>query len=413
MTITVIEDGTSPQKVGKRSRENRSRLVSPSLLFLALVFLLSFCLSNIRTSILSHAQKTDVMHYLTSSTTELRRGISDQAAHASPQPVNNNLQRHILFALSGNHSGFFGEFEVALKSVLLHLPPHNTTIHIMTDGPAHLTVQTILTETLQLSNWTTPHPLHVVAYNLQDRQDQWTAQIEERMAMVRNMTSYSFFRHTVGAYYRLLSGEVLPSDVDTVLYLDTDTVVMANLENLWQHHVTDDSNDKSGQSSLTENVSYYFQWGSSQCSAFMILRPHKMPDVWKLFAQVPPQILRQLLRPRPVADDQFILQAVEKTFPHVVGPTLPDVYDISAQDGPWKYGKPHLLLEHRPHGAGMLHFNGGGESKEAYYNQHRYVQQPVWDLAKFYVSLPWKWAQFMVQSQISKGQGYPVSVRYL
>ena len=74
-------------------------------------------------------------------------------------------------------------------------------------------------------------------------------------------------------------------------------------------------------------------------------------------------------------------------------------------DGPWKRD-PQLLFKHRPKGVGILHFNGGSESKDAYYESARprhYKTDPLWNLAKYYVDLPWNWALFQL-SQSNQDQ---------
>lgn len=226
------------------------------------------------------------------------------------------------------------------------------------------------------------------------------------MAVAANMTPVSLYLHTIGTFYRLLSGEVLPATVDNVLYLDVNVIVLANLEGMWQRYVVRDDN-------------IYFQWGVERCAGFMMLRPHKMEEVWKLYQQVPEAILRRVLRRRPVPDDQTVFRAVRAAFPRVVA-RLPPEYDISAADGPWK-GKQGsegsaVLLQHRPNGAGMMHFNGGGSSQEAYFNrnkEHELLKEPIWgDLAKYYVNLPWPWARFILSNSVVAGRAFKVRIQH-
>jgi hypothetical protein len=315
-------------------------------------------------------------------------------------------------ALSGNHSGFLGEFEVAIKSILLHAPVDDPlTIHIIADAPAYNALPDIILSKANLRHWTTRTPLKITIYNAQSRQEEWLSRIESRMALAANLTQYSLYRHTVGAYFRLFAGEVLPLTVETVVYLDTDTVVLSSLDGIWKHHLLDETMSVSTTSGYYHRYLYY--WGKEQCSAFMILRPHQMERVWELFGLVPVESLQKLLRSRPVADDQLVLQAVQREFSEVVG-ALREEWDISAQDGPWKFN-PHVLLQHRPQ-AGMLHFNGGGKSKQAYFESHKFFlnggPNNLWGLAKYYVDLPWSWAQFIVESQAIDGHGYAVEVTF-
>lgn len=309
--------------------------------------------------------------------------------------------RHVLLGLSGNHSGFLGEFEVAFKSILLHAPSNDPLIiHIMADGEAYQALDDIIHKQANLTNWKTCVPTKIATYNVQSRQDEWKQRIETRLGAAANLTKHTLYRHTIGAYFRLFAGDVLPDSVDTVIYLDSDVVLLASLDDIWQRQLAEDTN---------KTKMYY--WGEQRCSAFMVLRPHAMERVWEAYGKAPMKKIQSVLRSRPVVDDQFLLQVVHRTFPEVVG-TLSPEWDVSASDGPWKGGKPHLLLPHRPK-AGMLHFNGGRTSKEPYFKAHNYyLSDPVWSLAKYYVDMPWTWAQFAVESHIREGQGYPLVVDY-
>jgi hypothetical protein len=77
--------------------------------------------------------------------------------------------------------------------------------------------------------------------------------------------------------------------------------------------------------------------------------------------------------------------------------------------------KKKLLLPNRPQGAGMLHFNGGGTSKDAYFNSHAHFKgDPIWGLARYYVDLPLTWARVQIKSQLKEGQeGYQIKVTHL
>jgi hypothetical protein len=316
--------------------------------------------------------------------------------------------RNVLIAMSGNEAGFMSEFEIVLKSILLHSPSDDPlTIHIMADGPAYDALHGILHAKANLTNWKTRRPLKIATYNVQSRQEEWMRVVESRLAFAANFTERSIFRHTIGTYYRLFAGEVLPPDVDTVVYIDTDAVILASLDDIWQRQLVNETN--------TSTKKLYY-WGEERCAGFMILMPQTLDQVWDLYSQVPVKTLKKWLAIRGSVDDQFLLNVVERTFPEVVGRLSPE-WDISAADGPWnengkKGKKPYLLLPNRPI-AGMLHFNGAySKLPLPYFKAHKYyLKDPLWGLAKYYVDLPWTWAQFVVESQV-KGQGYPVVVDY-
>jgi hypothetical protein len=165
---------------------------------------------------------------------------------ASSQPSSlvhgSRTPRHVLLSLSGNHSGFLGEFEVALKSILLHAPVDNPlTIHIIADAPAYNALPDIIVSKADLRHWTTRTLLKITVYNVESRQEEWRRRIESRMALANNLIKGSLFRHTVGAYFRLFAGEVLPSTVETVVYIDTDTVLLSSLDGIWKHHLLNET----------------------------------------------------------------------------------------------------------------------------------------------------------------------------
>lgn len=302
--------------------------------------------------------------------------------------------RHILMALSGNETGVLEELQVALKSILLNGPvDHAMTIHIMMDDAAHKAVTEILDNVVHLDQWTSRNPIRVATYNVQALQDEWLRRIESRMHRAASIAHSfisqnkkdpslsSLFRHKVGAYYRLFVAEVLPAEVETVLYMDTDVVILNSIEELW---------NIPGSPNRSSNV--LFQWGRHRCSAFFLLEAHQTEKIWKLFEQVPTDILTKLLQGWPAVGDQLVLRAIQAAFPDRVGPSLPPQWDVSAMNGPWKF-KPGQLREKLTH-ASMLHFNGGGVSSEAFWKQHsHYKKDPMWGLARYYVDLPWSWAQ--------------------
>ena len=170
-----------------------------------------------------------------------------------------------------------------------------------------------------------PHnPWRIVVYNVQSYERGWLTFIEERLAVASQWTKHSLYRHTLGAYYRLFWDQIIVAadnnqtageDDPPILYIDTDTVIMANLEHVWT------SREETQQNLL-------FHWGQSHCSAFMLLQSQNIPTIWELYANTPNSTLQKLLRSRPVVDDQFILQAVHQEHPERVG-MLPPEWDIS------------------------------------------------------------------------------------
>ena len=323
--------------------------------------------------------------------TFLRQEQSSTNASIAAPPV----QRHVMFALSGNETGFIAEFEVSLKSVLLNGPLEDPlTIHILADADACKAIGPIF-EKANFKQWKSRDPVTIRTYNVQAHEASWLAKIHSRMARAENFTD-TLFRHTVGAYYRLFCAHVLPKSVDTVLYLDTDAIVLSSLDDIWNHYLNDTK---------------MFQWGgASRCSGFMVLRPQDMETVWKIWSDVPTEMLHKMLKRRPVADDQLVLRAVAQLFPDHVG-HLPAHWDVSASDGPWR-DKPNQLIKYRP-AVSMMHYNGGGTNNEAFWKVHPFYASEHWALTRYYVDMPWSWAQQQLKGRIRRDHaGYELALEY-
>ena len=73
----------------------------------------------------------------------------------------------------------------------------------------------------------------------------------------------------------------------------------------------------------------------------------------------------------------------------------------------WRIAK--RLVQERPNGVGQLHFNGGGRSKNSWFENNSYLKKEVYNpsfgLANHFVNLPWTWAKYMVESKVTNG--YP------
>ena len=73
---------------------------------------------------------------------------------------------HVGFGLSGNGTGFLSEFEVALKSVLLHAPlERDMHVHIIADQDAYQSLGEIFNRN-GLSTWVTRNLIKIHAYDI-------------------------------------------------------------------------------------------------------------------------------------------------------------------------------------------------------------------------------------------------------
>lgn len=183
-------------------------------------------------------------------------------------------------------------------------------------------------------------------------------------------------------------------------FFEVDTVVMANLGSLWQ----------------SINRTYTFQASTSWfCSAFMIINMEKAGTFWNLLNHVPNIGERQ-------GGDQNLLELVKKDNPEIFGP-IPKEWDIHMGHGFRK--DPHLIKTERENGIGMLHFNGArpnffknGLMQYCHRTQscsrdkeNKKIFEETWMLADYYIKLPWKWVNFVRQSMVVGGSGYPLEYK--
>jgi hypothetical protein len=174
--------------------------------------------------------------------------------------------------------------------------------------------------------------------------------------------------------------------------MDTDVVIMANLDDLWKH-VDQDAT---------------FQWGSDTCAGFMILNLQKLGTVWDMARRCDLHNISNVTGQD--FNDQLIFRAVNYTFPNVVG-VLPEEWSISVANGAWRHAAD--IVDYRPK-IGMLHFNGGGGSQDAYW-EGKFVQAwpDTWGTGPlYYAKLPWNWARFVGESMRGAGKGHPLIIRH-
>ena len=265
---------------------------------------------------------------------------------------------NVMFGLSGNHSGFLAEFEAALKSVLLNGPVSaDLAVYVLADRNAYTALPDVFNRTrLEHSIWR--DQVSITVYNVDPFLKNWSATVRSVLHVDAHRA-----RHTVGAYFRLFGHEVLPKTVKHVIYLDTDVVVMANLAELWHSKDEDTA----------------FMLGSDGCDGFMILNLCKGSKIWELAASIDfPAMSREFSNQN--IDDQLIFRAIHRTYP-TEATLLPDEWSISVANGGWRYAKK--LVEVKP-AVGMLHFNGGGASKDAYFEGGFPVKFPdSWGVSRY------------------------------
>ena len=170
---------------------------------------------------------------------EARRLLSGVGKVEINNPISNEMNAekeidwvHVMMGLYGNHTGFFSEVEVALKSILLNAPMDlNMHIHFLADHAAAETMRDLL-DRVGIEKWQMRNTIMLTIHDISDHIDTWKAKV--RAVFDGKKFRYNnAFRHTIGAYFRLFASEVFDADVRNVLYLDSDVVITSNLQALW------------------------------------------------------------------------------------------------------------------------------------------------------------------------------------
>ncbi|KAL7564237.1 hypothetical protein ACA910_012264 [Epithemia clementina (nom. ined.)] len=361
-----------------------------------------------------------------------------------------NKPLHVVLALSGNHSGFFSELEVALKSILLNAPlDRNLTVHFLADGPAHAALHHGLfhkdrSPSMMMTQWVSRSPIVLQTYNVESHLENWTtriAQLYRQTGFAVGLQSDAFTKHTIGTWFRLFCHEViLPHHptADSVVYMDVDVVITANLEALVQQSVllllspeerrvavkeeeekkipvnhnnnhnstnTHDDNDKDRpqrHNNDDDDDDYYFQWGALKCAGFMILNLRQLSNLWTLVSSLNLNQFSQVTKDS--MSDQLVFRALTAKHEKVVAPNLPVEWDIHIADGSWRVYKQFPKVYQN---LGMMHYNGGGSSQVPYWqtpgNSAFYFHDPALQngvgMTRHYIYLPWIWARSQAASQ--------------
>jgi len=301
---------------------------------------------------------------------------------------------HVGFGLCGNGTGFLSEFEVALKSVLLHAPlERNMHVHIIADQDAYQSLGDIFNRT-GLSAWATRNSIEIHAYDITSVLPQFKHLIVDTftkgyISYLSNAGAVPFtWEHTIGMYFRLFAYSVIPTTVRHLMYLDTDIVIMANLEEVWR------------QGEM--NPDALFHWGQGMCAGFLVFNVSRMSEIWTLAGASPLKSIEEPYNCAP--NDQLLLISVNVTYPGEVA-ILADGWDMTLTEK-WLYSGDQFI-EKFPK-VGMLHLNGGGNDDAYWINHHFLMYYPdSWGNANYSVSMPWEWAQYQASSMIrpsSKGE---------
>lgn len=321
-------------------------------------------------------------------------GPNIQPSTTSPLLSKSSTTVTVVFGLSGNHPGFLSEFEVALKSLLLNAPIHSSLdVHIMADQLAYESLTQVFQKT-QVATWITISPITITTHNVQPLTPLWSTRIEKAMHQFTLDIPNAF--PPIGAYFRLFANEVVSSNASHALYMDTDVVVMANLDAVWTH--------------VNRDPEALFHWGKTMCSGFLILKLDALPEILNMTEYIDFHALRGKVQTTP--NDQIIFQAITAIHPERVA-ILPPEWDVSVAQ--WELRQIRDQIAEKMPAIGMMHFNQGATTKEAFYNSHLLLKEEryraTYGLAHYYVNIPWSWARFTAES-MTQGKGYPLVVHH-
>jgi hypothetical protein len=389
----------------------------------------------------------------------------DATAASAPAATSGPRQKtlHVLYGLSGNIPEFFEEFVAGLKSVLLNAPMEAPLeIHLIVDSKAHAELTTNTLPKLGLNGSVWRNPIFINLYPVSE--DLKASQMDRIMKSLPVSNATVATRVGPGGLFRLFAGEILPSnrtDLETVLYLDNEILVFANLAEILD----------------VQDSKYMFQIGTHNdlCSGIMILNLKPFAQFLTYLSQVDAAMLpgdfddqlmlirvKQLLREREAAwhkatkaFDEAVARSASASssssgsdalYPNgtasigVVAPPVPPVMPpplVGDLPERWHVNlahgyrrDAHKLRTARPSGFGMLHFNGirdnadtwwsGTEGVWKYCTEYedcqklKDVQQAfreTWNLAEYYVRLPFEYAKSFGRSVVRDDGGTLLVVR--
>jgi Glycosyl transferase family 8 len=318
----------------------------------------------------------------------------------------NNRHMHVLLAATDSDQDFLQELHMAIKTVILNAPiDFGLQIHIMTDSYGSKSLQQLWFET-ELAQWKIPQPLTMHVYHISEETTRkWGSHVTQ-LFQHQGFSAHELrthLLHRLGTYVRLYAHKVLMPEVTHVLYMDTDIVLMANLQTLWP-------------SAPYTNPTQLFAWTNVQCAGFMIIhiRPG-LDEIWRRAQQAPQGHFRELV-PDHNPNDQLLLRYIQATAPDLVG-QLPDSWDGTVAAGLWRHGGTNLT-QTRPQ-LGMMHFHVG-VLQGSYWKAHPFLKdtaspetQHTWGLAQAQLRMPWEWVRSQVESKNTKdyrAAAYGVSI---
>ena len=201
--------------------------------------------------------------------------------------------------------------------------------------------------------------------------------------------NYSIAKHSIANYFGLLAYQVIKPSTGFILNLDTDVIIMADLEALWKH----------------VDESCLFQWSTN--GGFVLFNLDREEEIWKHISEFD-QVTSS--KKNGHIGDQRLMDMVNISFPEEVA-MLPDEWYVTLS----RLKKLGPLRKMRRKGVGMMHLNGNQAVKESSFVSTQQLRQKSekdgWGLANYFIHISWTWAKFLAESR-QDGDGVPIKVIY-
>lgn len=265
-----------------------------------------------------------------------------------------------MHCLSGNDPDFINEWEIGFKSILVNAPlDSNLHVHLVADENAATAIDSrIIDSNLVGSAWR--NEISVIVHNIEGMLPSWKYFLADALTNETN-SRWMDSRVGIGGYLRLLAHRVIvpyecgseqmlcgdfeKRDLEEVLYSDTDTVIIGNLNHLM--HSTANVLEKANQEGKGRPL-----WIWNENSGFIVLNSLKFERIWELAATISNEIRNAKERKK---GDQWLLLQIEKNFPgENVTALMPEEWSTHVGHG--FRAQPQNLFTSRKNGTGMLHF---------------------------------------------------------
>lgn len=354
---------------------------------------------------------------------------------------------HVIQCLSGNATDFINEWEINLKSVLMNAPiDSNLHVHVIADDKAYEAVNERLgLSELPSSRWR--NAVTITVNNVESKVQEWHSKLKNILsggsvsgnAQTTKGPKPLWFDMKIGmgGYFRLFAYKVILKytdnqndlDLHSALYMDTDVVVMTNLNDFQRSmdkiHTDYRRNKNEAETQQINGSSLKYPlitWRDN--SGFMALDLLNFDRFWNGLESL--SFLKNSTRK---TSDQSLITIYERTYSRDIA-TLPDEWFIHVGHG---YRRaPQKLFDHNRK-AGFLHFTGYVSNIFSPPGLIQFCQrgkgcnqddlepggdvdkfERTWGRADHYAKLTWTWVRYQGgESRIADGEeGYEAHIKF-